>query len=111
MDEITFDEWKKLKMKVGKVVEVERVPKTDKLYKLQVDVGEEKPRQVVTSLVPFYTEEEIMGQRIVVLVNLAPTKFAGEVSEAMLLCAEKDDESECILLTTEKDIDIGTPIT
>lgn len=111
MDEITFDEWKKLKMKVGKVVEVERVPKTDKLYKLQVDVGEEKPRQVVTSLVPFYTEEEIMGQRIVVLVNLATTKFVGEVSEAMLLCAEKDDESECILLTTEKDIDIGTPIT
>lgn len=111
MDEITFEDWKKLKMKVGKIIEVVRVPKTEKLYKLQVDVGEEKPRQVVTSLVPYYKEEELLNKKIIVLLNLKPVKFAGELSEAMLLCAEKEDASECVLLSVEKDIEIGTPVT
>jgi len=111
MEEISFDEWKKLKMKVGKIVEVERIPKTEKLYRLQVDIGAEKTVQIVTSLVPYYTKEELKDQKIIVLVNLKPTKFAGEVSEAMLLCAEKEDGSECVLLTVQKDIDVGTNIT
>ena len=111
METISFDEWKKLKMKVGKIIEIERVPKTNKLYKLQVDIGSEKPVQIVTSLVPYYSEEELKGQTIVVLINLEPTKFAGEISEAMLLCAEKEDGSKCILLTTQKETEPGTPVT
>jgi len=111
MDKISFSDWKKLKMKVGKIIEVERIPKTDKLYKLQVDIGDNKLVQIVTSLVPYYSEEELQDRKIIVLVNLQPTKFAGELSEAMLICAEKDDESECVLLSTEKDIDVGTDIT
>ena len=111
MEDVTFEEWKKLKMKVGKIISVERVPRTEKLYKLQVEVGEEKPKQVVTSLVPYYKEEELLGKKIIVLLNLKPTKFAGETSEAMLLCAEKEDGSECVLLTVEKEIAIGTQIT
>lgn len=111
MEEISFDEWKKLKMKVGKILKVERIPRTEKLYKLQVDIGAEKPVQIVTSLVPYYTEEELEGQKIIVLTNLKPTKFAGEISEAMLICAEKEDESECVLITVQKEIDVGTPIT
>jgi len=111
MEEISFDEWKKLKMKVGKILEVERIPRTEKLYKLQVDIGKEKPIQIVTSLVPYYTEEELKNQKIIVLVNLKPAKFAGEISEGMLLCAEKEDGSECVLLTVQKDIDVGTQIT
>ncbi len=111
MEQISFDEWKKLQMKVGDILGVERVPKTEKLYKLQVNIGEEKPIQIVTSLVPYYSEQELKGQKIIVLVNLKPTKFAGEISEGMLICAEKEDGSECVLLTVQKDIDIGTPIT
>jgi tRNA-binding protein len=111
MVEIEYNDFKKLEMKVGEIVEVERVPKTDKLYKLQVDIGNEENIQIVTSLVPFYTEEELQNKRIVVLVNLKPTKFAGEKSEGMLLCAEKDDDSECVLLSTEKEIDVGTQVT
>ena len=111
MEEISFDEWKKLKMLVGKITEVERIPKTEKLYKLQVDIGSGKPIQIVTSLVPYYTQEELKNQKIIVLVNLKPTKFGGEISEGMLLCAEKNDGSECVLLTVQKDIDIGTQIT
>ena len=110
MDQINFKDWKKLKMQVGQILEVTRVPKTDKLYKIQVDLGDKKI-QIVSSLVPYYTEEELLNKKIIVLVNLKPTKFAGELSEGMLICAEKEDESECVLLTVEKDIDIGTLIT
>lgn len=111
MDRISFDEWKKLSLKVGEIVKVERVPQTDKLYKLQVDVGSEKPIQLITSLVPYYSEKELKNLKIIVLVNLHPAKFAGEISEGMLLCAEKEDGSKCVLLTVEKDIEVGTPVT
>ncbi len=110
MEQIDFEEWKKLKMKVGKIVKVERIPKTEKLYKLQVDIGE-KNIQIITSLVPYYSEDELMDQKIIVLTNLKPKKFAGEISEGMLLCAEKEDRSECVLLTVQKDIEVGTQIT
>ncbi len=111
MDQISFDEWKKVEMKVGKILEVERVANTDKLYKLQVDVGEDKPRQIVTGLVPFYKEEELKDRKIIVLTNLKPAKFKGEISEGMLLCAENETSGQCMLLSVEKDIETGTTIT
>lgn len=111
MNQIEFLDFKKLDMKVGKILEVERIPKTEKLYKLQVSIGTEKPIQIVSSLVPYYSKEELINQKIIVLVNLKPTKFAGELSEGMLLCAETDDESKCVLLTTEKESEEGTNIT
>jgi len=111
MDTIGFDEWKRLRLRVGKVLEVHRIPKTDKLYCLKVDIGADDPVQIVTSLVPHYSEDELNGQSIVVLVNLQPARFAGERSEGMLLCAETEDGSECVLLTVERDIPPGTPIT
>ena len=75
-------------MKVGKVLEVVRHPGADKLYIVQIDVGGERPLQTVTSLVPYYSEEELMGSEVVVLTNLKPTRMRGERSECMLLCAE-----------------------
>jgi tRNA-binding protein len=111
MDMITYDDWKKLTLRIGRVLEVERVPKTTKLYRLQVDVGLERPIQIVSSLVPYYTEEGLLGRSIVVLVNLQPTKFAGQVSEGMLLCAETHDGETCVLLGPQGDVSPGTPIT
>lgn len=111
MDKISFADWKKIEMRVGKVLEVERVPKTDKLYKLRVDIGEKKPRQIITGLVPFYKEGELQDKKIIVLVNLDPAKFMGELSEGMLLCAENDKNGKCVLLTVEKDVEIGTLVT
>lgn len=111
MGQITFDEWKKIEMKVGKIIKVEAVPRTEKMYKLQVDIGSGKTVQIVSSLRPYYTEEELKDQKIIVLANLKPTKFAGEISEGMLLCAEKEDASKCVLLTVQKDIETGTQIT
>lgn len=110
MDRIEFGDFKKLDMRVGKVLEVGRVPDTEKLYKLKVGIGKEKAIQIVTSLVPYYREEELLNRLIIVLVNLKPTKFCGEVSEGMLLCAEKEDGSECVLLGTEKEISEGTRV-
>ena len=111
MNQISFNEWKKLEIRVGKILKVERVPKTDKLYKLQVDIGKEKPIQIVTGLVPFYSEEELLNRKIIVLVNLEPAKFKVEISEGMLLCAVDEKEDKCVLLTVEKEVKSGTIIT
>jgi len=111
MERIDFEDWKKLRLMVGKILEVQRVPKTDKLYRLRVDIGTDKPMQIVTGLVPYCSEQELADRTIVVLMNLKPARFAGEVSEGMLLCAEQEDGSRCVLLTTEKPVDPGTPIT
>jgi tRNA-binding protein len=111
MDNITYDDWKKLALRVGRVLEVERVPKTDKLYRLRVDVGFEKPIQIVTSLAPYYTEAELQDRSIVVLVNLKPAKFGGHVSEGMLLCAETEEGSTCVLLGPQGSVPAGTMIT
>ncbi|MFZ3076865.1 MAG: methionine--tRNA ligase subunit beta [Candidatus Aenigmatarchaeota archaeon] len=110
MESISFEDWKKTEIRVGRILEAEKIPKTKKLYMLQIDIGREKPVQIVTSLVPYYTEEELKNQKIIVLMNLKPSKFGGEISEGMLLCAEKDDGSECVLLTVQKDIETGTLI-
>ena len=105
---IEYSDFKRLEMRVGKIVNVERVPNTEKLYKLNVDIGD-KNIQIVTSLVPYYKEEELHEKKIIVLVNLKPAKFHGEISEGMLLCAE--DGSKCVLLSIDKDIETGTPVT
>lgn len=109
MKKIEYSDFEKLDMKIGEIKEVERVENTDKLYKLQVDLGE-KTIQIVSSLVPFYAKEELKNKKIVVLVSLKPTKFCGEISEGMLLCAETE-ESECVLLGPEKNIKRGALVT
>ena len=81
----------------------------DKLYIVQVDVGQ-KTLQTVTSLVPYYSEEELMGKTVVVLCNLQKAKMRGETSECMLLCAETDDGSESVLLTPERMMPAGVRV-
>jgi methionine--tRNA ligase beta chain len=108
MAEIEFSDFKKLDMRVGKVLTVEDVPRTKKLYKLQVDINDRKI-QIVSSLKDYYTKEELEGKHIIVLTNLKPATFSGEKSEGMLLCAEYKDK--CVLLTPEKEIECGAPVT
>ncbi len=105
---LSFKEFKRLDMRIGTVAEVERVPGSDKLYKLQVDVGDEV-RQIVTGLVDYYTEEEMRGKVIAVVMNLKPAKIFGQMSYGMLLAAEKDDG--LALLTVDRDIPNGARIT
>jgi len=107
---ISIEEFKKIEMRVGKIISVEKIPNRDKLYKLHVDIGEEIPRQIITGLVPYYSADELLGKSIIVLVNLEPAKFAGEISNGMLLAAENEDGSKCVLLTVDKEIEVGTRI-
>ena len=107
--EVTFEEFKKLDARVGTVTQVERVPRTEKLYRILVDLGGLGVRQTVSSLVGHYEPNELVGRRVVFLYNLKQTKFAGEVSQGMLLAAEEG--SKLALLTTDKDIPNGARIT
>ena len=107
-DEISFKEFKKMKIRIGTVEELERVPGSDKLYIMQVDLGEEK-RQIVSGLVEYYKEEELKGLRIAVVTNLKPAKIFGQWSYGMLLAAEID--GELALLTTDREIANGARIT
>jgi tRNA-binding protein len=111
MEEITYADFAKLVMRTGRVLSASRVENSKKLYKVLIDVGMDRPRQTVTSLVDFYTADELVGKSVVVLVNLAPARMRGEVSECMLLAAETPDDSICVLLSPERDVPPGTPIT
>src|SRR5207302_1316280 len=90
--EVTIDEFKRLEMRVGTVVEVSRVPRTNKLYKVVVDLGTHGRKQTATSLVDFYKAEELLHKRVIFLANLKPTTFAGQKSEGMLLAAAEGEK-------------------
>ncbi|PIY60772.1 tRNA-binding protein [Candidatus Woesearchaeota archaeon CG_4_10_14_0_8_um_filter_47_5] len=111
MSQINYTDFKKLEMRVGTIMHAEQVARTEKLYKLMIDIGQEKPIQLVSSLVPYYTKEELAGKQIIVLTNLKPVKFGGELSKGMLLCAETKDGSKCVLLQPERLMKNGTPVT
>jgi methionyl-tRNA synthetase len=107
--EVTFEEFKKLDARVGTVTQVERVPRTEKLFRILVDLGPLGIRQTLSSLVGYYEADELVGRRVVFLYNLKPTKFSGEVSQGMLLAAEQ--ENKLALLTTDRDVPNGARIT
>ena len=107
-DFITMKEFKRLDIKIGTVAEVEKVPGSDKLYKLQVDIGSEY-RQIVTGLVDWYTAEEMKGKVIAVVLNMKPAKIFGQWSYGMLLAAELD--GDLALLTTDQKIPNGAKVT
>ncbi|MCK4243842.1 tRNA-binding protein [Candidatus Bathyarchaeota archaeon] len=109
MNIISFDDFKKIDIRTGTIIEVERVPNTRKLYKIRVDLGERGVKQTISSLVGYYTKEELLNKRAIFLANLEPAKFAGETSEGMLLAAEMNDK--VVLLTTDKEIRNGAKIT
>jgi len=107
-EEVTIKEFKRLDVRIGTVAEVERVPGSEKLYKMQVDMGGEV-RQIVTGLVDWYTEEELRGKVIAVLMNLKPAKIFGQWSYGMLLAAEVGED--LALLTVDREIANGARVT
>ena len=104
---VTFDDFSKLDLRVGKVLEVTPHPDAEKLYLLKVDVGE-KVIQLVAGIKPFYSVDELAGKSIIVLANLEKKDIRGFTSEGMLLAAQgKDDVS---VLTVDKKTDPGSMI-
>ncbi len=94
---ITIDELDRVKLKVGQIKSVERVEKADRLYKLTVDLGSET-RTIVSGLVKYYKEEELLGKQVVVVANLKPAKLRGIESQGMLLAAGDDDIVKLLVL-------------
>ena len=107
VDTINIDEFKKLDIRVGEITSATRVPGTDKLIEVQVDIGGEV-RTLATGLVPFYGPQDLVGKRIIVLTNLEPRRVRGVQSQGMLLAAEWD--GNVALLTVEKDAPKGAKI-
>ena len=106
--EITFDDFAKMQFQVGEIVKCEEVPKSKKLLCSQVRIGSEV-KQIVSGIKKYYSAEEMVGKKVMVLVNLKPAKLAGVLSEGMLLCAE-DAEGNLSLMTPEKPMPSGAEI-
>ncbi len=106
--EITYDDFAKLQFQVGEIIACEAVPKSKKLLCSQVRIGSQV-RQIVSGIKAHYTPEEMVGKKVMVLVNLKPATLAGVVSEGMLLCAE-DQEGNLALMTAEKPMPSGAEI-
>ncbi len=107
-EEITYDDFMKMQFQVGEIISCEAVPKSKKLLCSQVKVGSQT-RQIVSGIRKYYAPEEMVGKKVMVLVNLKPAKLAGVLSEGMLLCAE-DAEGNLALLTPERPMPAGAEI-
>ena len=107
-DEITFDDFAKMQFQVGEIIACEAVPKSKKLLCSQVKIGSQV-KQIVSGIKAHYSPEEMVGKKVMVLVNLKPAKLAGVLSEGMLLCAE-DADGNLALMTPEKKMPAGAEI-
>ena len=106
--EITYDQFSAMQFQVGEIIACEEVKKSRKLLCSQVKIGSQV-KQIVSGIKAYYTPEEMVGKKVMVLVNLKPAKLAGVVSEGMLLCAE-DADGNLALVTPEKDMPAGAEI-
>lgn len=109
ISEITIDDFAKIQLKVGKVVECRKVEKADKLLCSKIDLGEGAPRTIVSGIAKYYTPEEMVGKQVIVVTNLKPVKLRGIESQGMVLCAS-DENGNLALVTPEKDIDAGSEV-
>ncbi len=107
-EECTFDDFEKMQFVVGEIVACEEVKKSKKLLCSQVKIGD-RTVQIVSGIKKWYSAEEMVGKKVMVLLNLKPAKLAGVLSEGMILCAE-DAEGNVILMTPEKDVPSGSLI-
>lgn len=106
--EIEYEDFAKLQLRIGKIIKCEEVPKSKKLLCSQVKIGSEV-KQILSGIKQYYSAEEMVGKKVLVLSNLKPATLAGMVSEGMLLCAE-DDKGNVVLLSPEKDMPAGCEV-
>ena len=106
---INFEEFKKIDLRVAKIITAEKVKKSENLVKLEIDLGAELgKRQILAGIQKYYQPEELMGRQIIVVVNLEPKKMMGMESQGMLLAA--DINGEPILLMPDKQVPPGSKI-
>ena len=105
---IDYDDFAKLNIKIGKILSVEEIPKSNKLLKITVNVGEDEERIIVAGIKESYSSDDLVGTQIVVLTNLRPRKVFGIKSNGMLLAASLDGKA--ILLRPDKEVIEGSKI-
>lgn len=105
---ITFDDFAKLEIRIGKIVSAEKVKNADKLLKLIVDFGNEK-RQIISGIAQFYSVDALVGRECPFIVNLEPRVFKDEESQGMILAADPGDNT-AVLLSTEKEVPPGSKV-
>ena len=106
---IPFEEFSKLDMKVGKIVEVEEIPQARKpMYKLRIDFGLGGTKQCVGGIKAYYTRDQLLGRQVVAVLNLQPKPIAGIMSECMMLAAF--DDTDVSLLRPDKEMALGTKV-
>jgi len=108
--EIDYEDFLKLDIRVGLVKSCDKIPKSKNLYKLMVDCGEKDLRQIVTGIAHFYSLEELINKKIIVLTNLKPRKFMGIESHGMLLAADLNHEPFLLKIDERKPIPPGSKI-
>jgi len=104
---IDITDFTKVDLRVGEVLTAERIPKADKLLLLTVDIGEEKPRQILAGIAQYYSPEQLLGRKIAVVANLKPRKLRGHESQGMLLAASVGDEGKPVIATFTEDVPNG----
>jgi len=110
-EEINFNEWEKLDLRVGEILKVEEIEGADKLYKLTIDLGEEiGKRTVCAGIKKYYSKENLTGKKVILFANLIPRKLKGIESQGMVLAAVDETEDKVILISPEEDIEIGSKV-
>jgi len=105
---INFEDFKKIELRVAKILEAEEIKDSEKLIKLKVSLGEEQ-REILAGIKKFYSSENLIGKNIVIVSNLEPKKMMGLESQGMLLAASGED-GEPVLIMPEKDVPPGSQI-
>lgn len=108
MDTITFEDFKKVEIRIGKILSAEKVENADKLLKLQVDFGELGQRQIVSGIAESFSVEELLGKKLPFIINLEYRKFKGEESQGMLMAIDADEKT--VLLEPLEDVKEGTEV-
>ena len=109
-EEVEIDLFARVKLRTATIEAVESVPKSKKLYRIQLDVGDLGKRQIVSGIAQHYTPEQLIGRQIVIVANLKPAKLMGVESQGMLLAASTDGDGTLALLTPDKPIPSGSRV-
>ncbi|MBU2562548.1 MAG: methionine--tRNA ligase subunit beta [Nanoarchaeota archaeon] len=106
---VNFEDWTKLDLRVGQIIEIEDIEGADKLYKMIINIGSEK-KTVCAGLKQYYSKEDLQDKKVILFVNLAPRRMRGIESQGMILAAVSEDESEVRLLQPDEDIAVGSRV-
>ncbi len=110
IDEVNFEDWSKLDLRVAEIKKVENIEGADKLYKLTLDVGKLGEKVICSGLKENYSLDELLNRKIIYFSNLKPKKLRGVLSQGMLLAASSDDDSKVVLIAPSEEIENGTRI-